>query len=264
VLPVIELTTEHGVVELALLSPPCNELGRALIEELDQALDQVVEMNAKVLLVYSRVEAGFCAGADLRELLTQIEATPTEQRRSELSKFLEKVHSVLLRLDELPLVTVGALHGICFGGGLELALTLDVRIADRSTRFAFPEVRLGLIPGFGGIALMQREVGNGPIRDLLLSGRSIGARAARQLSLVSQVTAVGKGLEVARRLARRLVNDDPAVLAEVKKLTKPSLRDAFADNRRRFLQLALRPAMIDALEEFRNSQSLFPYLRANK
>jgi len=73
------------------------------------------------------------------------------------------------------LVTVAAVHGVVFGGGFELALTCDMIVADRTARFCFPELRLGLIPGFGGIPRLKRDLGNGLVRDLLMTGRSISA-----------------------------------------------------------------------------------------
>ena len=104
------------------------------------------------------------------------------------------------RLDTLPLTTIGAIHGVCFGGGFELALTCDILIADKTARFCFPELRLGIVPGFGGIPRLKRDVGNGVVRDLLLTGRSLNAKKAQTIGLVSQMVAQGKH---ARRRARR-------------------------------------------------------------
>ena len=87
----------------------------------------------------------------------------------------DRIHAVMNALDMLPMTTVGVVRGVCFGGGFELALTCDVLIAEKSARFAFPELRLGLIPGFGGIPRLRRDVGNALIRDLLLTGHGINA-----------------------------------------------------------------------------------------
>jgi long-chain acyl-CoA synthetase len=111
-------------------------------------------------------------------------------------------------LDMLPLTTIAVVHGVCFGGGFELALTCDMLIAEKSARFCFPELRLGIIPGFGGIPRLRRDVGNALIRDLLLSGRSIGAKKALAVGLVSQVVASGEGLDAARSLAAQSAKFD--------------------------------------------------------
>ena len=92
--------------------------------------------------------------------------------------FLLGIHRVFNQIDAAPLVTVAAVHGVVFGGGFELALTCDMIVADRTARFCFPELRLGLIPGFGGIPRLKRDLGNGLVRDLLMTGRSINATKA--------------------------------------------------------------------------------------
>ena len=94
------------------------------------------------------------------------------------------------------MTTIAAVQGVTFGGGFELALTCDLIIADKMTRFCFPELRLGLIPGFGGIPRLKRDLGNAVVRDLLLTGRSINATKAQAVGLVSQVTAEGDALRV--------------------------------------------------------------------
>src|SRR5437764_4975641 len=102
-------------------------------------------------------------------------------------EFLERIHRVLNAVDASPLTSIAAVHGVTFGGGLELALACDLIVADKMARFGFPELRLGLIPGFGGIPRLKRDVGNAVIRDLLLTGRSINAQRAFAVGLVSQL-----------------------------------------------------------------------------
>src|SRR5260221_14395279 len=102
-------------------------------------------------------------------------------------EFRERLHSVMNGFDAAPLTTIAAVHGVCFGGGFELALVCDVIIADKMARFAFPELRLGLIPGFGGIPRLKRDLGNGFVRDLLLTGRSVNATRAQAVGLVAQL-----------------------------------------------------------------------------
>src|SRR5258708_20402096 len=88
-----------------------------------------------------------------------------------------------------PLTTIAAVHGVCFGGGFELALACDLIVADKMARFCFPELRLGLIPGFGGIPRLKRDIGNAVVRDLLLTGRSINATKALAAGLASPLAA---------------------------------------------------------------------------
>ena len=90
-----------------------------------------------------------------------------DRRRAGVRDFLERIHRVLNRIDASPLTTIAAVHGVTFGGGFELALVCDLIIADKLARFCFPELRLGLIPGFGGIPRLKRDLGNAVVRDLL-------------------------------------------------------------------------------------------------
>src|SRR5438046_8426519 len=117
---------------------------------------------------------------------------------------LERTHHVMNMIDASPLTTIAAVHGVTFGGGLELALTCDLIIADKTARFCFPELRLGLIPGFGGIPRLKRDLGNAVVRDLLLTGRSFNSTKAQQVGLVSQVVGEHEALRVARTTAAQI------------------------------------------------------------
>ena len=117
--------------------------------------------------------------------------------------------AVMNALDACPLTTIAAVHGVTFGGGFELALTCDLIIADKMARFCFPELRLGLIPGYGGIPRLKRDLGNAAVRDLLLTGRSFNSTKAQQIGLVSQVVSEGEALRAARATATQLAEVRP-------------------------------------------------------
>src|SRR5207253_327686 len=181
-------------------------IGLAMLDDLERfaAALPKLETKASALILYSKQSAGFSAGADLRELFTLVQQTDAASAAKGVREFLERIHAVFNRLDMSPLITIAAVHGVCFGGGFELALVSDLIIADKMARFCFPELRLGLIPGFGGIPRLKRDVGNGVVRDLLLSGRSINATKAQSVGLVSQVAAEGEALRVARATAAQI------------------------------------------------------------
>src|SRR5437870_12066326 len=130
---------------------------------------------------------------------------------------MERIHQVMNSLDALPLTTIAAVHGITFGGGFELALVCDLIIADKAARFCLPELRLGLIPGVGGIPRLKRDLGNAVVRDLLLTGRSFNVTKAQQIGLVSQVCAEGEALRVARATAAQLGKFDRTTAATAKR-----------------------------------------------
>lgn len=249
----------EDVYELRLDRAPCNEIGPELLGQLETFVDEVAASDAKAVIVYSARPLGFCAGADLRALFEGMRAREGEYL-PEITQFIERIHAFASRFDALPQTTFAALHGVCFGGGFELALICDVLIADRSTRFAFPELRLGLVPGFGGIPRLRREVPNAVVRDLLMTGRSMNATRAHALGLVSQVVASGKALTAARAAARQACLFDREVQAASKAFIKPLLEDELAAERRLFLRMIQDPRVQHALADFVDRRDPMPYL----
>ena len=162
--------------------------------------------------------------------------------------------------DETPIPTVAAVHGVCFGGGFELALTADIIVAEKNARFAFPELRLGLIPGFGGIPRLERDVGNAVVRDLLLSGRSLRASRAYEVGLVSQLVGTGKAIAVAQSVAKQAAKFDPHTRSTAKAFLKPIAKERMARERAIFVRLFAEPAVMEALTKFVESQDVRPYL----
>jgi enoyl-CoA hydratase/carnithine racemase len=133
-------------------------------------------------------------------------------------------------------------------------------IADKMARFCFPELRLGLIPGFGGIPRLKRDLGNAVVRDLLLTGRSLNATKALAVGLVSQVVGEGGALGVARATAAQLEKFDHATAVAAKKFIKPI---PFEDLKREidlFCELFARPAVENGLRKFVESTDAQPYL----
>ncbi|HET9530332.1 MAG TPA: enoyl-CoA hydratase/isomerase family protein, partial [Blastocatellia bacterium] len=201
-----------GCIELALHRQPCNEIGSATLEEMERFKDALAHLagQAHALIIYSELEAGFSAGADLRELYQRARGMAEAERVAGVRDFLERIHGVLNAIDALPITTIAAVNGVTFGGGFELALVCDLIIADKMARFCFPELRLGLIPGFGGIPRLKRDIGNGVVRDLLLTGRSFNAQKALSMGIVSQVVSEGQTLRAARATAAQVKKFDLA------------------------------------------------------
>jgi enoyl-CoA hydratase len=251
-----------GVIELALHREPCNELGSASLEEFEKFATalQLMQAEAHALIIYSELKAGFCAGADLRELYRRSEAMDKDEAVKGVRDFLERIHRVLNLIDAAPLTTIAAVHGVTFGGGFELALACDLIIADKMARFCFPELRLGLIPGFGGIPRLKRDLGNGVVRDLLLTGRSINATRAQQVGLVSQVVGEGEALRAARATAAQLGKFDHATAVAAKKFIKPIPHEELRREIDIFCELFARPAVQLGLRKFVESTDAQPYL----
>ncbi|HWG57700.1 MAG TPA: enoyl-CoA hydratase/isomerase family protein [Candidatus Acidoferrales bacterium] len=251
-----------GVIELTLDHAPCNEIGSVTLEELERFAEAMgaIEHECHALIISSSRKEGFCAGADLRELYRRGQSLAPGARVAQVRDFLERIHGVLNRLDASPLTTIAAVHGVTFGGGFELALACDLIIADKMARFCFPELRLGLIPGFGGIPRLKRDLGNGVVRDLLLTGRSINAAKAQTAGLVSQVVAEGDALRVARTTASQLKKFDREAAATAKRFIKPIPREELRREIDLFCELFARPAVEAGLRKFVESTDALPYL----
>lgn len=279
------------VLEVRLHREPANEIGTTLLADLERLANVIaVRPPARALVWRSEASRGFCAGADLRELQAGLveraerqtkfldpltsrlpdvaadlarrgvrrAASPLIRRR--IGQFLDRIHRTFDALDQAPLTTVAAISGVCLGGGFELALTADILIADKTARFGFPELRLGLIPGFGGIPRLTRDVGNAVARDLLLTGRTLRATRAAELGIVSQVVAEGQAVEVARAVARQATRFDPAATARAKAFAKPLPRADLDREKQTFLQMVTEPNVLRSLTTFVNDRGPMPWL----
>ncbi len=241
-----------GVVELTLDREPLNEIGTLLLEELERfvgAFNALAPLTSACIITSAR-PGGFCAGADLKELYHGALPLAEEERVAGVRKFLERIHKVFDAIDASPFVTFAAVHGLCMGGGLELALVCDQIVADKMARFGFPELRLGLIPGFGGIPRLRRDVGNSFMRDLLFTGRTVKAERVHQLGLVSHLAGEGYALQVARSMAQQVTKFDAQTRVTAKKFLKPIPHEEIQKEIDLFCELFARPVVMESLRRF--------------
>ena len=261
-LETISWKLDGGVVELTLHREPANEIGSQTLLDLEKFAAELpdLETYAHALIIQSELKAGFCAGADLRELYHRSEAMEKSHAAAGVREYLERIHAVLNRIDASALTTIAAVHGVCFGGGFEVALACDLIIADKLARFCFPELRLGLIPGFGGIPRLKRDVGNAVVRDLLLTGRSFNASKANQAGLVTQVVGEGEAPRAARFTAAQIGKFDRHTSAVAKQFVKPIPREELRREIEIFCELFTRPAVREGLKKFVESTDMQPYL----
>jgi enoyl-CoA hydratase/carnithine racemase len=251
-----------GVAEVVLHRPPANEIGTVMLADLERLADALPGLagTAHALVLRGEGEAGFSAGADLRELWAGLRERSVEAGVAGVREFLERIHRVLAALDSFPRPTIAAVHGVVFGGGLELALACDLIVADRMARFCFPELRLGLVPGFGGVPRLKRDLGNAVVRDLLLTGRSLNAARAHAVGLISQLAAEGRSVDAARALATQLGKFDPEASARAKRFVKPIPTEELAAEIDLFCELLARPAAREGLRRFVENETPMPYL----
>jgi enoyl-CoA hydratase len=251
-----------GVVELTLDREPLNEIGTVMLADLEKfaaAIRGLVPITSACVITSAR-PGGFCAGADLKELYEGALPLAKAKRAAGVRAFLKRIHKVLNAIDEAPFITFAAVHGLCMGGGLELALVCDQIVADKMARFGFPELRLGLIPGFGGIPRLRRDVGNGFVRDLLFTGRTVKAESAQQAGLVAHLAGEGFALQVARSMAAQVTKFDAETRAAAKKFIKPIPRAELNKEIELFCKLFNRPVVMESLRRFVESEEPMKHL----
>jgi enoyl-CoA hydratase len=199
------------VAELELRNPPLNLVTVELTRQLRAALEQLAASSeVRAVIVTGSGTRAFCAGSDVGEF------AGLHGRASEGKLLLEKL--VYRQLADLPVPTIAAIEGNALGGGLELALCCDMRIASATSRFGMPEVGLGVVPGSGGTQRLPRIVGQARAKELILVGDLIDAAEAHRIGLVNRVVDEGEARATARSLAERIATRGPVAVREAKRL----------------------------------------------
>jgi len=173
--------TRHDEVAILTLDrqEALNALTFAMLREIGDAFDTVAQSDARALIVTGAGPKAFCAGADIKELRGR---SLIEQKRG-----AELGQAVFARLDALAIPSVAVINGHAFGGGLELAMACTFRLAARAAKMGLPEVKLGLIPGYGGTQRLPRLVGEARALEIIMSGRTVEAEEAFRIGLVSRL-----------------------------------------------------------------------------
>ncbi|HVC83940.1 MAG TPA: enoyl-CoA hydratase-related protein [Solirubrobacteraceae bacterium] len=208
----IKLESRGDVAIAWIDNPPANSLSVEAIDSLARLWRGVVEdATVRVLVIASASPALFCAGADIKGMQTM--QAPGQR------EFVDTMHSLLLEAGRSRIVTIAAINGLAYGGGCELAMGADIRIAAQSASFAQPEIKLGIIPGFGGTQRLPRLVGSGRALEMNLLGEPIDALEAWELGLVNLVVGDHELLDTALAWARRLAAAAPIAIEEIKRLS---------------------------------------------
>ncbi|HEX2829123.1 MAG TPA: enoyl-CoA hydratase-related protein [Burkholderiales bacterium] len=171
-----------------------NALSFSLLADFSRTLDEVAHTDARALLIIGAGPKAFCAGADIKELMGR---SLTQQKRGAALG-----QETFAKIERLPMPSVAIINGYAFGGGLELALACTVRLATRGAKMGLPEIKLGLIPGYGGTQRLPRAVGEARAIDLIMTGRTIDGEEAHRIGLVQSLIE-GDPLEQAMAYARQ-------------------------------------------------------------
>ncbi len=208
------ISLELGTVaHLELVNPPLNLVTRDLLDELGAALTTLEAASAdavRAVVVSGRGERAFSAGSHVGEFEAQRGAAGRARHVLEAG--------MARRLAELPMPTIAAIEGNALGGGLELALCCDIRVASERARLGLPEVRLAVTPGAGGTQRLPRVVGNARARELILTGRVLTATEAERIGLVNEVVPVGEARSRADAIGQEIASRGPLAVREAKRL----------------------------------------------
>jgi enoyl-CoA hydratase len=203
----LQLEHADGIALLTLDRPDkLNALNQRTVAELDAAFHALRADDAvRGIIITGAGEKAFVAGADIAELaaMAPLEGVRVSRRGQDAFRFLER----------MPKPVLAAVNGFALGGGLELALACHLRIASSRARFGLPEVRLGIIPGYGGTIRLPRLVGRGRALELILTGEMIDAAEAYRIGLVNRVEEPGNLLPAARALMGKILANGPVALA---------------------------------------------------
>jgi enoyl-CoA hydratase/carnithine racemase len=201
------------IAHLELVNPPLNLVTRGLLDELGAALTVLAAASAgdiRAVVVSGRGDRSFCAGSDVGEFEAQ--RGPGGRDRLALDERIAR------RLADLPMPTIAAIEGNALGGGLELALCCDLRIASARARLGLPEVRLAVTPGSGGTQRLPRIVGPARAKELILTGRVIDADEAYRMGLINEVVPSGEARRRADEVAGEIAARGPLAVREAKRL----------------------------------------------
>lgn len=206
------LKREAGVTIATLNRPEkMNALNKEVFEDLEKAIDVIeTDASARVFIVTGAGEKAFCVGADLKERQGMNE-------KDVLVRF-DWVRKLYERLDRLSIPTIAAINGTALGGGLELALCCDIRVASTNAVLGFPEVELAIIPGNGGTQRLPRLIGVSRALELILTAKRITAVQAEQLGIVNQVAS--DAMSAAKGMAARIVDMGPVAARQAKLAVK--------------------------------------------
>ncbi|MCE7791317.1 enoyl-CoA hydratase [Salipaludibacillus sp. CUR1] len=207
----IHVEKTNGVAVLTIDRPPLNVLSKKVFKELGEAFDALKDdPEAIAVVLKSAGEKAFVAGADIKEF-------PEMIGREDSKDTIMEGHRVLDAIDSFPKPTIVVLDGLTLGGGCELALTFDIRIAEEHAQIGLPEVKLGIFPGGGGTQRLPRLVGKAKAKEMMYTGEPVSAQEAKEIGLVNQVTAKGEGVSEAIKMAGKMTGYSLQSLSRIKK-----------------------------------------------
>ncbi len=209
---------KDGAIGIVTLNRPksLNAISDELLVELARALDEIEADPGVGAVIVTGQEKAFGAGADIMEIANL--RSPADANR-----FTNKVRKVFGKLAELRQPTIAAVSGLALGGGCEIALACDIRIAAENARFGLPEIKLGVLPGGGGTQRLPRLVGAGRAKEMLFSGDPVDAQEAYRIGLVNKVVPLASLMEAAKKMAGTFLERPGYAIMTIKRLVNEGL-----------------------------------------
>lgn len=213
----VDYKIEDGIATVTIDRPPANALSPRLLDELTKVFDEIAgDDSVGVVILTGAGDKIFVAGADIDVLLEVTPDSGEEYCRHGQSVIQDKVRNS-------PKVVICAINGVAVGGGNELAMACDIRVASENAKFGQPEVNLGVIPGAGGTQLLPRLIPPSKAKELIFTGDMIDAQEAKNLGLVDHVVAKGQAVEKAREIAKKINTKGPLAIRAAKKAINDGL-----------------------------------------
>jgi enoyl-CoA hydratase/carnithine racemase len=225
----VKLDMRGEVAVVWLDNPPANSLAPAVMDALKAAWDDLVGRGARAMILASPNPTLFCAGADIKAFTQWDETSGAEN--------LAKIHGLVREWERSPVMTIAAVNGLALGGGCEIAMACDVRLAGQSASFGQPEINLGIIPGFGGTQRLARLVGPAKALEMNTVGDPIGADEAFEYGLANRVVADHELFDTAMSWARKFAGQAPVALEQIKRVSGAAdLDEGLAAEREAFIK----------------------------
>jgi enoyl-CoA hydratase/carnithine racemase len=248
----IAMYRDGAVARLVIDNLPRNYLTTAMFEQLGQHVREIeADPDLRVAVIHGSGDRLYTVGADIREMEP---FTHMADRHDETMQWLSGVHAVLDLIDHSSKVFICAMKGISYGGGLEIAGACDIRVAAQDARFAMPEVKLGIIPGYGGTQRLRRLIGVGHMLALVLGAQEIDAETANRWGLVDIVTPRGEAEITALQLAQNIASYAPVALAAAKRAIRDggdlALPDGLAQEQAHFADCTASSDFAEGLQAF--------------
>ncbi len=212
----VQMEREGGLAVVTLNNPPVNALNSQLLGELEEVLDGLYKANdVGALVITGSGEKAFVAGADISEF--------PSLNKDNGEKLARRGQQIFQKIADFPAPVIAAVNGVALGGGLEVALACDIRVADENAKLGLPEVTLGIFPGYGGTQRLPQVLPLGKARELIFTGEQIASAEAERLGLVEHVASAGEALNKAKEIAAKILKRGPVAVREAKKAINKGL-----------------------------------------